>query len=41
MAAYLVSMLVGQKHQPLYDWIAGTVVIVAAHPGRPQASEKR
>jgi len=41
VAAYLVSMLVSKKHQALYDWIAGTLVIVLARPGRTQASEKR
>lgn len=40
VAAYLVSMLVSKKHQSLYDWIAGTSVIVVAHPGRTRASEK-
>ena len=40
VAAYLVSMLVSKKHQALYDWIAGTLVIVVPHPGRPPASEK-
>jgi uncharacterized RDD family membrane protein YckC len=34
VAAYLVSMIVSKKHQALYDWIAGTFVIVAAHPVR-------
>lgn len=41
VAAYLVSMLVSKKHQALYDWIAGTYVIVAPHPGRTQTSEKQ
>lgn len=41
VGAYLVSMLVSKKHQALYDWIAGTAVIVAAHPGRPLAHELR
>jgi uncharacterized RDD family membrane protein YckC len=41
VAAYLVSMLVSKKHQALYDWIAGTYVIVVPHPGRTQASEKQ
>jgi uncharacterized RDD family membrane protein YckC len=40
VAAYLVSILVSQKHQALYDWIAGTFVIVVPHPGCAQASEK-
>jgi len=40
VAAYLVSILVSKKHRALYDWIAGTFVIVVAHPGRTQASEK-
>ena len=40
VGAYLVSMLVSKKHQALYDWIAGTSVIVVPHPGRPPASEK-
>lgn len=31
---YLISMIVSKKHQALYDWIAGTCVIVVAHPGR-------
>src|SRR6266567_2194705 len=35
VGAYLVSMLVSKKHQVLYDWIAGTSVIVVPHPGRP------
>lgn len=34
VAAYLVSMLVSKKHQALYDWIAGTYVIVVPHPRR-------
>lgn len=34
VAAYLVSMIVSKKHQALYDWIAGTFVIVVAHPVR-------
>jgi uncharacterized RDD family membrane protein YckC len=40
VGANLVSMLVSKKHQALYDWIAGTAVIVIPHPGRPSASEK-
>ena len=40
VAAYLVSILVSKKHQALYDWIAGTYVIVVPHPGRIKASEK-
>ena len=40
VGAYVVSMLVSKKHQALYDWIAGTFVIVVPHPGRPPASEK-
>jgi uncharacterized RDD family membrane protein YckC len=41
VGAYLVSMLVSKKHQALYDWIAGTAVIVEPHPRRPPASEKQ
>lgn len=40
VAAYLVSMLVSKKHQAVYDWIAGTYVIVVPHPGRTKTSEK-
>ena len=40
VGVYLVSMLVSKKHQALYDWIAGTSVIVVPHPSRPPASEK-
>ena len=40
VGAYLVSMLVSKKHQALYDWIAGTYVIVVPHPGRTQASDR-
>lgn len=40
VAAYLVSLLVSQRHQTLYDWIAGTFVIVEARPQRTQATEK-
>ena len=40
VGTYVVSMLVSKKHQALYDWIAGTFVIVVPHPGRPPASEK-
>lgn len=40
VGAYLVSMFVSKKHHTLYDWIAGTSVIVVPHPGRPLASEK-
>ncbi len=32
LGAYLVSMLVSKKHQALYDWIAGTYVIVVPRP---------
>jgi len=39
VGAYLVSMLVSKKHQALYDWIAGTYVIVVPHSGRTLASE--
>lgn len=39
VASYLVSMLVSQKHQALYDWIAGTFVIVVPHPHSAQASD--
>jgi uncharacterized RDD family membrane protein YckC len=34
VAAYLVSMFVSKKHQALYDWIAGTYVIIMQHPGK-------
>jgi uncharacterized RDD family membrane protein YckC len=40
LGAYLVSMLVSKKHQALYDWIAGTFVIVVPHSERTQAPEK-
>ena len=40
VAAYLVSMLVSKKHQALYDWIAGTYVIVASHAGRTQVEDR-
>ena len=38
--AYLVSMLVSKKHQALYDWIAGTYVIVVPHPDRTQVEDR-
>jgi uncharacterized RDD family membrane protein YckC len=31
VATYLASMLISKKRQALYDWIAGTLVIVAPH----------
>lgn len=34
VGVYLVSMLVGKKHQTLYDWIAGTYVVVVPRPDR-------
>ena len=40
VAAYLASMIMSKKHQALYDWIAGTCVIVVQRPERIQASEK-
>ena len=41
VGAYFVSMLVSEKHQALYDWIAGTYVIVVPHPARTQAAEQQ
>ncbi len=38
VGAYLVSMLVSKKHQALYDWIAGTFVIVVQRPGHTRHS---
>ncbi len=38
VGAYLVSLLVSKKHQALYDWIAGTCVIVVPHTGRIKAT---
>ncbi|HEY6412027.1 MAG TPA: hypothetical protein VIY29_31595, partial [Ktedonobacteraceae bacterium] len=40
VGAYLVSMLASKKHQALYDWIAGSYVIVVPRPGGTQASER-
>jgi uncharacterized RDD family membrane protein YckC len=40
IGAYLLSLLVSKNHQALYDWIAGTYVIVVPRPGRIQASER-
>ena len=40
VAVYLASMIMSKKHQALYDWIAGTSVIVVPRPDRIQASEK-
>ena len=34
VAAYLVSMFVSKKHQAIYDWIAGTYVIIVRNPGK-------
>jgi uncharacterized RDD family membrane protein YckC len=40
VGAYLLSMLVSKEYQALYDWIAGTYVVVAPHLCRTSASEK-
>lgn len=32
IGAYLISMFVGKKHRALYDWIAGTSVVVIQRP---------
>jgi uncharacterized RDD family membrane protein YckC len=39
VGAYLVSLLVSKKHQALYDWIAGAVVVRVPSPGRPAAKQ--
>ena len=39
VAAYLASIFINKKHQSLYDWIAGTYVIVG-QPGYRQAPKK-
>jgi uncharacterized RDD family membrane protein YckC len=39
IGVYLVSMLVSKKHQALYDWIAGTYVVVAPHPDATKRSQ--
>ncbi|MEO9056966.1 MAG: RDD family protein [Ktedonobacteraceae bacterium] len=38
IGAYLVSILVRKKHQSLYDWIAGTYVVVVPHSDRTKAA---
>jgi uncharacterized RDD family membrane protein YckC len=38
VGADLVSLLVSKKHQALYDWIAGTYVLLVPRPGRSQTS---
>jgi uncharacterized RDD family membrane protein YckC len=35
IGTYLLSLLVSKKHQALYDWIAGTYVIVVPRPDLP------
>ena len=37
---YLISMLVSKKHQALYDWIAGTCVIVVPRSGHTQVEDR-
>ncbi|WP_201366703.1 RDD family protein [Dictyobacter formicarum] len=41
VGAYLISMLVGKKRQTLYDWIAGTYVVVVPRPDHLRAPERR